>query len=309
LKLVDILGCLIMNFRNLPLIKLLVGLRWVVILMMCGWGLWVAIFASEYGRGQTGRGVSVIVGIEVGDGEMISPSDCGGLFSGEWEYVKVKSDALTELLREGQPAASDGVDKGDADDGEDREVAGGQRVFIRRSYDSESQRWRCFLDGKRHELMGLDGEGNLVLYETIDESHDARTVYEPALILIYADQEKGRVYRQKTNATVWSVKRPKRKDDHGSVKSEVVYEGDDEITTTASGFATAHRIHTVQHMDFKRADVDIDSTTWYVDGFGQVGTIDREKIRAFGLIGWEDNTGLLLVGLHRGLSGGTESWN
>jgi len=291
------LGCLIMSSGYWSLFGLPARVRGVFLVMLVGGVLGVVVFVNGYGCGRAGGEFTVEVGFEVESSEVISPSECGGLFAGEWEYEEVDWDELAGLLRGGD----------DGDEGE--EAKEGERVLRRRSYDSASERWRSVLDTKRHEMIGLDGEGNLVLYETIDESHDARMVYGPALILIYANQEAGKVYRQETKATIWSVKHPKRKDDHGRVEREIVYEGDEPIETLATGMVNSHRVHVVQHMDFKRADVDIDSTTWYVDGFGQVGMVDTEKVRVFGLIGWDEHTGLRLVGLNRSVPSDGSSEN
>jgi len=120
-------------------------------------------------------------------------------------------------------------------------------------------------------------------------------VYEPALVLIYANQESGKRYEQSSKATVWSIRNPSRKQDEGAVKRTTVYETDQQVWTAVTGEVIAHRIRSKQTIDFRRADVETETVVWYVKEVGPTAIVETERVRVIGPLGWSRETALRLV--------------
>lgn len=240
------------------------------------------------------RQLAVPFGAEVRPVGLVDPVLIGGLRTGVWEYEEIPKG---EVWAEGSGA---GVEVGDTVD--DRRIIERVRKAISGNDEGEGENddggrmWRTTLGPDRAETIRLDdGTGNLVIVETLDRAHDARTVYEPALVLIYANQEPGRWYEQSSKATVWSIRNPSWKQDEGAVKRTTVYETDQRIATAVTGEAIAHRIRTEQAIDFRRADVETESVIWYVNEVGAAAILGTERVRVIGPLGWSRETALRLI--------------
>ena len=245
---------------------------------------------------SSGRQLVVPFGVEVRPSGTVDPVLIGGFRAGVWEYEEIPKGEMSET---GGGADSSASTKGPAG-GENRRNISRVRTVVGgegdNSGDGGGRRGRTTLGPDRAETIRLDDEtGNLVITETIDRAHDARTAYEPALVLIYANQEPGKRYEQSSKATVWSIRNPSRKQDEGMVKRTMIYETDQRIGTAVTGKVIAHRIRSVQTIDFRRADVETETVIWYVEEIGPAAILETERVRAIGPLGWSRETALRLV--------------
>jgi len=226
-----------------------------------------------------------------------------GLFEGVWVYEQLAPEELLqfeESTEAGNPDADQETQNAARDDGSPASPPIVERARTRalRS-NGDMPRWESTLGPERSEIIALNEAGDLVLLETTDRAHDARTVFDPPLVLIHAEHEPGRVYAQQSRATVWSLRDPDRRQDEGEVAFEVEYDAQQRVNTPATGEVDAHRFRASQSIDFARADVFTRSTVWYVEEFGPVLFLEFERIKMFGPLGWTTEIALQLRELNR----------
>lgn len=156
-------------------------------------------------------------------------------------------------------------------------------------------RWETTIGPDRSEIAALDDDGNLVLLESHDRHHNARTVYDPPLILVAAQQSPREQRVQTSNARVYDLDAEQsRLRDAGDVELVVEYQTDQLVRTRPTGVILAHRIHRVMTIDFKRADVATESWVWYVPEVGPVAIAENESVKILGPLGWRTEIRLVL---------------
>jgi hypothetical protein len=156
---------------------------------------------------------------------------------------------------------------------------------------------------EREEKLTIDPEGNLALIEEIDRVEHVEVVYTPALVTIPDKLASGSAGRngfvQDLRMVVHPLGDRTRVKAHGAAHSEIVFSGDEDLTTPAGAFTT-HKLVATLTCDLSIARTVNTSERWWADGVGLVCERDREITRVMGATIRNNATVLVLRSFEKG---------
>jgi len=146
----------------------------------------------------------------------------------------------------------------------------------------------------RTEFWARDEQGNLVMPATLEHKKQALSVFDPPLLIAYAELPPGERRQTQAKMRVLSSTDPSRQREAGRAVRSIEYVHDERIATPLGEFL-AKRIEVRFTADLTFADADKYGTYWVVPGLGVVAQAHEEEIRILGVISEQNRRSLVLL--------------
>jgi hypothetical protein len=156
---------------------------------------------------------------------------------------------------------------------------------------------------QRETHLAIDQNGYVSEMEEVDRVNGVEVVYSPPLVLV-PDKLPTRatneaVFRQDVGVVVHPLGDRLKIKAEGKLSNEIVFEGDESVTTGAGTYA-AHRLIATTVSDLAGARTAGMTEQWLVDGIGVVVQRAREETRAKGAKTHESASTLILTSFEQG---------
>lgn len=143
----------------------------------------------------------------------------------------------------------------------------------------------------------IDPSGYVAITERIDRVEKVEVVFTPALVVMpdglppvaWSNSN----YAQDLKMTVHPLGDRSKVKSSGAVRNEILYIGDEQVTTPAGTF-TARRVLSTFTADLGPAKVTNQTEQWFADGVGIVTEREQERTKVLG-VQVRDNSGMKLL--------------
>lgn len=149
--------------------------------------------------------------------------------------------------------------------------------------------------GCETEFRGIDNHDNITMPAHLDQDQNAISVFQPALIVAYAELPFGEKKTGEAAMRVVSARNTSHTREHGKAVRTIEYTADQLIQTPRGEFV-AKRIEIHFEADLQMANADEHTTLFVVPGTGVVAEQSTTKVKVLGAFGSTKKRTVVLVG-------------